>query len=174
MLVNIRNPETGELTTYDLPHLPPVGAYVLFKGQTHRVKRLTFPITHDRTNTTPVVEVGEAEPFTKPAVNPIHQDDDGWWFWQETWADREGPFDTKHEAEDAFAFYCRTVLASSPSPDSPQSIADKIEAAVLSERLACVQALWSELEKIPQESSVVRSTIALCINSLGSRVQRKS
>ena len=29
----------------------------------------------------------------------------GWYFWDETWADREGPFKTEYEAIDAYIKY---------------------------------------------------------------------
>lgn len=30
--------------------------------------------------------------------DPVHEDDEGWWFYDETWADRIGPFSTEGEA----------------------------------------------------------------------------
>ena len=40
--------------------------------------------------------------------NPIHKDpDDGkWYYWIETWADRNGPFDTEEECETDLTKYC--------------------------------------------------------------------
>lgn len=41
----------------------------------------------------------------------IHQDDDGkWYFWDETQANREGPFDTEQEADEAFKRYAADIL----------------------------------------------------------------
>ena len=32
-------------------------------------------------------------------TDPVHQDDDGqWYFWIETWHDRDGPYETEGEA----------------------------------------------------------------------------
>ena len=36
----------------------------------------------------------------------IHQDADGWWFWDETWSDRHGPFLTEQVAHEKFDAYC--------------------------------------------------------------------
>jgi len=44
-------------------------------------------------------------------MNPIHQNEDGkWYFWNETWAFEEGPFETKLKAENALNEYCREYL----------------------------------------------------------------
>lgn len=38
--------------------------------------------------------------------NPIHKDLDGkWYFWDETWADRYGPYNTEEEANEALERY---------------------------------------------------------------------
>lgn len=39
----------------------------------------------------------------------VHQDTDGWYFWEKNWAVRQGPFETEEEAEEACAEYCKTV-----------------------------------------------------------------
>lgn len=39
------------------------------------------------------------------ASDPVHQDAEGWWFWEETWADRQGPFGSRTEAEKACREY---------------------------------------------------------------------
>ena len=46
--------------------------------------------------------------------DPVHQDTDGWYFWEETWADRSGPFKTETLARAALKRYCTEVLGSSP------------------------------------------------------------
>jgi len=40
-------------------------------------------------------------------MNPVHQNEtDGkWYFWDETWADRLGPYETKEAAEEACENY---------------------------------------------------------------------
>lgn len=35
----------------------------------------------------------------------IHQDEAGWWFWDETWADRHGPYPTREAAEQELEGY---------------------------------------------------------------------
>ena len=42
--------------------------------------------------------------------NPIHEEGGKWYFWDETWADRCGPFDTKEQAEAELGFYVRNIL----------------------------------------------------------------
>lgn len=38
-------------------------------------------------------------------ANPIHQDAEGWWFWDETWADRHGPYPTARRAKNELSRY---------------------------------------------------------------------
>jgi hypothetical protein len=43
--------------------------------------------------------------------NPVHQHDDGtWWFCNEVWADESGPYSSKEAVEAALANYCKEVL----------------------------------------------------------------
>ena len=42
--------------------------------------------------------------------NPIRFEDDKWWFCDETWVDRYGPFETEEEATDACVEYCKREL----------------------------------------------------------------
>lgn len=46
------------------------------------------------------------------AQDPVHQDEsDGqWYFWDETWANRYGPYDSRRKAEQRIDDYCRDVL----------------------------------------------------------------
>ena len=40
-------------------------------------------------------------------TDPIHQDSDGWWyFWDETWAYRHGPFNSLQECKEVLRQYC--------------------------------------------------------------------
>lgn len=42
---------------------------------------------------------------------PVHQDSDSlWYFWDETWAYRYGPYQSKDEADTALNKYCEEVL----------------------------------------------------------------
>jgi len=45
-------------------------------------------------------------------MSPTHlnEEDGGWYFWDETWADRLGPYPTKQHADDACSFYAWTAL----------------------------------------------------------------
>lgn len=36
---------------------------------------------------------------------PLHQEDGKWYFWDETWSDRYGPFDTEEKAKEELAKY---------------------------------------------------------------------
>jgi len=42
--------------------------------------------------------------------DPIHEEDEKWYFWNEVWADRHGPFDTEVEAREALHVYCTVEL----------------------------------------------------------------
>jgi hypothetical protein len=48
----------------------------------------------------------EQEPLEGFAHNPIHQYQDRWWFWDEVWAHRVGPFETQEKAQEALKDYC--------------------------------------------------------------------
>ncbi len=37
--------------------------------------------------------------------DPVHEEEGKWWFYDETWADRLGPFDTEEEARIAISEY---------------------------------------------------------------------
>lgn len=41
--------------------------------------------------------------------SPVHEHEGQWYFWDETWADRLGPFDTREDASDALADYCEQL-----------------------------------------------------------------
>ena len=41
--------------------------------------------------------------------SPVHEHEGQWYFWDETWADRVGPFDTREDASDALADYCEQL-----------------------------------------------------------------
>lgn len=58
-------------------------------------------------------------------MNPIHSEKGKWYFWIETWADREGPFNTQREAEDAMWKYCKTVLG--PADTKIAQLKDKFK-----------------------------------------------
>lgn len=47
-----------------------------------------------------------------PKSNPLHfnLEDNQWYFWDETWADRHGPFPTAKAANAALEKYCKEVL----------------------------------------------------------------
>lgn len=42
--------------------------------------------------------------------NPVHEEKDGWWFWNETWSHRYGPYRSKKEAIFQLKEYCRLYL----------------------------------------------------------------
>lgn len=39
--------------------------------------------------------------------DPVHQEDGKWYFWSETWADRQGPYDTEENARFELVAYCQ-------------------------------------------------------------------
>jgi hypothetical protein len=42
-------------------------------------------------------------------ADPIEFDLDGWYFWDEIWAHRHGPYDNSREARAAHEEYCKTL-----------------------------------------------------------------
>lgn len=45
-----------------------------------------------------------------PSSDPVHFHEGKWWFWDEVWVDRMGPFETKEEARAEILRYCKEVL----------------------------------------------------------------
>jgi hypothetical protein len=43
-------------------------------------------------------------------MNPVHEFNGQWWFWDETWSERFGPYDTEEEAVNACNRYAKEVL----------------------------------------------------------------
>lgn len=43
-------------------------------------------------------------------TNPIYEQDGLWYFWDETWTDSYGPFDTEEQAKEAIRTYIITFL----------------------------------------------------------------
>lgn len=42
--------------------------------------------------------------------DPVHEDDAGWWYWDETWSERGGPYPSKEAAEEFMRRYARICL----------------------------------------------------------------
>lgn len=40
----------------------------------------------------------------------VHEENGKWYFWDETWADRHGPYNSREEAQRNLNFYCVTQL----------------------------------------------------------------
>ncbi len=45
-----------------------------------------------------------------PSSGPVHFHEEKWWFWDEVWVDRIGPFDTETEARTVLKRYCEEEL----------------------------------------------------------------
>ena len=56
-----------------------------------------------------VKAIVEALGHTMPN-DPLHRHEEKWWFWDETWANRHGPYLTRTGAKAEFEKYCREVL----------------------------------------------------------------
>jgi hypothetical protein len=46
--------------------------------------------------------------------SPVHEENGKWYFWDEAWADRYGPFDTEKECRDGLEMYCATLFNQEP------------------------------------------------------------
>ena len=40
-------------------------------------------------------------------MDSVEEDVTGWWFWDETWADRIGPYKSEEDAREALELYCK-------------------------------------------------------------------
>ena len=40
-------------------------------------------------------------------MDPVEEDVTGWWFWDETWADRFGPYKNEEDVREALSMYSR-------------------------------------------------------------------
>ena len=41
--------------------------------------------------------------------DPVFQNFEGWWFWNEVWVDRYGPFETEEECRLELEKYCKAL-----------------------------------------------------------------
>lgn len=48
--------------------------------------------------------------------DPVHRYGEHWWFWDETWADRHGPYSDEQRARNALRAYVRISLDDAPLP----------------------------------------------------------
>ena len=48
---------------------------------------------------------------------PIHEENGKWYFWDETWANKCGPYDSEEDAQIALDKYCRIELDGQPRWD---------------------------------------------------------
>lgn len=56
--------------------------------------------------------------FSNADGNPVHVHADGsWWFYDETWAYENGPFESKELADGELVKYCETVLKEKEEKD---------------------------------------------------------
>lgn len=50
--------------------------------------------------------VRRLDEFPPSSGDPVMKDESGWWFYDETWADRHGPYTTEAIARDQLKLYC--------------------------------------------------------------------
>lgn len=43
------------------------------------------------------------------SMNPVHESQGKWWFWDETWANEIGPYNTEEEANQALTHYAQSL-----------------------------------------------------------------
>jgi len=56
-------------------------------------------------------DLGMDNPDPKQCPNAVQQAENGkWWFWDETWCQNYGPYNTEEEAIEALKHYCDTEL----------------------------------------------------------------
>lgn len=44
-----------------------------------------------------------------PSRDPVFVEDDGWYFWDETWTERHGPYETETLARVGLDLYCQLL-----------------------------------------------------------------
>lgn len=55
--------------------------------------------------------------MSEPHRNPVHKHEGQWYFWDEVWASRKGPYPTAEEAQTALTNYC--LQLNKENPDNP-------------------------------------------------------
>lgn len=64
----------------------------------------------------------ERDPAVIHGNDPVHEHEGKWWFYEETWADRQGPWNTKAEANAALVRYMDFLETGKPyDPHAPVS-----------------------------------------------------
>lgn len=67
-------------------------------------------LVHPSARTTFVAAAPDLLDDFSPEINhccdPLHEDGGKWYFWEETWADRQGPFETREIALESLRIYC--------------------------------------------------------------------
>lgn len=58
------------------------------------------------------------EKIPEKTTNPVHQHNKLWYFWDETWSYRQGPYATEIEAREVFKEYCEKVLLPLKKPEA--------------------------------------------------------
>ena len=54
--------------------------------------------------------VDEAVFEAEDEADPVRFEDGAWYWWDETWSDRTGPYDTRQQAVDACVEYCKILF----------------------------------------------------------------
>lgn len=60
----------------------------------------------------------------------VHEEDGWWFFYDETWSDRWGPFPSKDNARTACGFYCRKFLGIDEAAGETQPTDEEFSAAM--------------------------------------------
>lgn len=55
--------------------------------------------------------------MSEPHRNPVHRYKRQWYFWDEAWANRKGPYRTPEEAQFALTAYC--IQRNKENPENP-------------------------------------------------------
>lgn len=60
-------------------------------------------------------------------LNPVEEIDGKWYFWEETWANKVGPFENAVEANAALLEYCHTILREADDYTASNDILDDFD-----------------------------------------------
>lgn len=73
-----------------------------------------FVYRPDPENVIPTIWVQPCAEYKRQGRDPVHEHAGAWWFYDETWSDRVGPYISAQAARIALDSYCRTELGFDP------------------------------------------------------------
>jgi hypothetical protein len=76
--------------------------------------------------------------------DPVHERSDGWWFWDETYCQRCGPFDTEEHAKEALTYYGVRMLGGSEAEKQAVKHLSQDQLWQLQQRIRATRWEWAD------------------------------